>query len=85
MFAVDLFSQAVYVDFDRVREWIERVVPNMRCDLRARNELARASRQILEQRILFRGQLHFIIAARNAMTRRVYNEILNLQNIRTKL
>src|ERR1051325_1389373 len=48
MFSVDLFPQAVYVDFDNVRERIERVIPNMGRDLRARNELARTPSEVFE-------------------------------------
>ena len=54
MFVVDLFSQAVHVDLDGVGKRIESVVPDMGRDLGARNELARAAREILEQRVFFR-------------------------------
>ena len=53
VFPVDLFAQAIHVDFDRVRKRIKRVVPYVRSDLRARDELARAPGEILENAYSF--------------------------------
>ena len=85
MFTVDLFSQSVHVDFDNVRERIKGVVPNMGRDLGARNELARAAREILEQRLFFRSQSHFVVRARHAMARNVDHEIFDFENVGTKM
>lgn len=69
--AVDLFAQAIHIDLDRVGEGIEGVVPDVGRNLGAGDELARAAGQVLEQGVLFRRQLDFVVRPRDAMADRV--------------
>src|SRR5215212_4327403 len=67
MSPVDLFSQPVHVDLDRVGERIEGVVPHMRGNLRPRNQMPCATSEIFQQCIFLCRQLHVMIGPRDAM------------------
>src|SRR6188768_414488 len=54
---VDLLSQAVDQDVDRVGTRVEAVVPDVRHDHRLRQDLARMTHKVLEQRELARPKL----------------------------
>src|ERR1041385_5194359 len=51
MLVIDLLTQPIHINLNRVRERIEGIVPDMRSDLRARYQLAGAARQEFQQRI----------------------------------
>ena len=84
MTVVDLFAQTVDVDLDRVRERIEGIVPNMGRDFRPRNQPARISGQMLEQRVFFGCQLDLAIGPRDTMTGGVDDQIVDFENVRVK-
>src|ERR1035438_690745 len=50
---IDFSAQAVYVNFDEIREGIEIFVPNVFGNFRAANDTTRVARQELNQRVLF--------------------------------
>src|SRR2546423_2920810 len=85
MLLVDLLAQTVNVNLDRIRERIERFVPDVRGNLGPGNQLPGAPRQILEQSIFFRREFNFTGGARNSMTGHVKAQIFELQQIGMKL
>jgi len=66
---VDLFAQMVDVNLDRIRKGIERIVPDVFGNLRARDNPACVASQIFEQGVLFRRQIDLSRTTRYAMAR----------------
>src|SRR5215203_2735310 len=63
---IDLLAQAAHQHVDDVGLWIEGVVPDVRQDHRLRDNLARISHQVPEERELARPQLDRRAAAGDA-------------------
>src|SRR5687767_4278237 len=76
---VDLPAQPLDVDLDEVRYGIKAVVPHVLRDVGSADDLRVTPHQILEERVLFRGQLDEPSAARDASRARVHDEIVEGQ------
>src|SRR6266851_5685352 len=55
---VNFPAHAIHVNFDQIREGIERLIPHVLGDFRASHNAAGVARKIFEQRILFGGKRH---------------------------
>src|SRR5688500_570122 len=73
---VDLASQPLDIDLNQVRCWIKAVVPYVLRDVGAADDLRPPPHQILEQRVLLRGELDDSSAARDASRACVHDEII---------
>src|SRR5437764_7571859 len=54
--SLDVAAQPIDVDLDEVRERVELLVPDVLGDLLAGDDAAGVARQVLEHRVLFRGE-----------------------------
>src|SRR5687767_5214757 len=79
MTIVDLPAQPLDINLDEVRYRVKVVVPDMLRDVAAADDLRLPTRQILEQRVLLRGQLDWPSAARHAPGACVHDEIVERQ------
>src|SRR6478672_442068 len=73
--AVDLASQSAHVDVDQVRERIVVVVPNVRVDLGAGDDAAGVPHEVLEQRVLLRGEVDLALTTTGRVTPRIDDEV----------
>src|SRR5229473_2575392 len=55
---VNFPAHAIHVNFDRIREGVERLIPHVLVDFRASHNAAGVARKIFEQRIFFGGERH---------------------------
>ena len=80
---IDFSTQPVHVYLDEIRKRIEVFIPDVFGDLRAADHSPGIPREVLEQRVLFRRELDFFIAARHAMRGSVDGQISNMQRRRS--
>src|SRR5579883_3365654 len=58
MTCVNLAPQSLDIHLDQIREWIKGFIPYVLGNLGTCNKFTRAAAEVLQQRILFCGQLH---------------------------
>src|SRR5215831_5230405 len=75
--------QTVYVDFDEIREGIERFVPDVFGNFRAADDPAGVARQKLEERIFLRGERDGAVAALGGLRGGVEDQV-SYNNLRGK-
>src|SRR5258706_9638588 len=81
---VDLPAEPLNVDVDDVRERIVVLVPHMLRDVGAAHDGTRVMRQVLEQRVLARGQRDRTVAPLDGTGCRVESEVTHLDDLRNR-
>src|SRR5580704_4758726 len=74
---IDLLSEAIHVDFDQVRERVERFVPHMLGDFSAPDDPPSVPCQKFEQSVLFGGDRDGMARPRYALSSGIQYQILN--------
>jgi hypothetical protein len=77
---VDLPSQPLNVHLDQIREGVEAVVPDVLGDVGSADDFALAAGEILEERVLLRGELN---GAARALDRRARVSIVRSSAVST--
>ena len=72
---VNFPAHAIDVNFDEIREGIERFIPHVFRDFRPSHNAAGVARKIFEQRILFGGKRHIAARPGNALRGSIQNEV----------
>src|SRR5262245_39010311 len=82
---VDLTTQTPHEYLEHVREWVVILVPDVRGDLGAINDLIVVQHEAFEERELFRGEIDVASAAFRAMRRKIDLEVGDADDVGHRL